>query len=310
MILRLGTRGSLLARMQSELMAGTIRETHPGVRVELVICKTTGDIIQDKPLNDLGGKGLFTKELEQALLAGEIDCAVHSLKDVPVTMPMVDVSQLVLAAIPERADARDVLISARATRIADLPKNAMIGTSSLRRRCQLLALRGDLKIEPIRGNIDTRLAKTRRGDFDATLLARAGLHRANLLDATDIHPIPLEDVLPAAGQGALAIQCRTDDARTRALLDPLDDAATRQCVELERAVVLQLNGDCHSPIAVLATIENNGMVLRAAIGARGGQLPVIRASAKAELKQSSRVLNQVIEQLEAQNVRGLLSNPE
>src|SRR5262249_52780625 len=155
--------GSLLARMQSQIIADALAKLHPDLKVELVICKTTGDKIQDRPLNQAGGKGLFTKELEEALLAKTVDFAVHSLKDVPVTMPLVDQSELVIAAVPPREDVRDVLASAKAKAIAELPPGARVGTGSLRRRCQILALRNDLKVELIRGNIDTRVRKMREG---------------------------------------------------------------------------------------------------------------------------------------------------
>src|SRR4051812_27983929 len=174
-VLRLGARGSMLSRMQSQSVADALEKQHPGLQVELVLIKTTGDRITDRPLHDVGGKGLFTKEIEQALLAREIDLAVHSFKDVPVTMPLVDQSDLIIAAVPEREDPRDVLIAPTARRIAELPEGAKVGTGSPRRRCQLLAARADLRVEPIRGNVDTRLRKLRDGDYDAILLALAGL---------------------------------------------------------------------------------------------------------------------------------------
>jgi hydroxymethylbilane synthase len=276
-LLRLGTRGSLLARMQSELVAASLQKLHPHLQIELIIRKTSGDAIQDRPLHDAGGKGLFTKELEEALLAGEIDFAVHSYKDVPVTMPLVDQSNLIIAATPVRADAADVLVSTKAKRIGDLPPGAKIGTDSLRRRCQLLSIRSDFQIASVRGNIDTRIRKLRDGQYDAIILAMAGLQRSNLFDPHDMTPIPLEEMLPAAGQAALAIQCRKDDERVKQLLSPLNDPITQQCVAMERALVAALNGDCTSPIAALATIENLKIHLRAAVGMRGGELPVTRA---------------------------------
>src|SRR5687768_17088247 len=277
--LRLGARGSLLSRMQSQWIADSVEKHHPGLKVELVIVKTTGDQLQDQPLRDVGGKGLFTKELELALLNREVDFAVHSYKDVPVTQPLVEAAanQLVIAAVPGREDPRDVLSAKHARRIADLPPRAKVGTSSLRRRCQLLALRPDLDIQPIRGNIDTRLKKRRAGDFDAIVLALAGLRRSALYDEADMAPIELDEVLPAAGQAALAAQCRADDASTRSLLDFLNDPQTATCVNAERALVASLQGDCHSPIAALATIENDQLTLKAAVGTRGGDPPILRA---------------------------------
>src|SRR5687768_14549647 len=166
-VLRLGTRGSLLARTQSQLVADDLMLRHPGLRVELVIVRTSGDRITDRPLHEFGGKGLFTKELEQALLAGEVDFAVHSFKDVPVTMPLVDTSGLTIAAVPAREDPRDVLVSRKAKRLADLPPGARVGTGSLRRACQIVHARPDVVIEPVRGNIDTRLRKLTEGHYDA-----------------------------------------------------------------------------------------------------------------------------------------------
>jgi len=205
--LRLGTRGSTLALAQSNLIIDSLKRLHPTLRIDITTFKTSGDQIADRPLHELGGKGLFVRELEQALLDRKVDFVVHSFKDVPVTMPLVEQTNLIIAAVPPREDVRDVLISTRGTSIKELPPNAKIGTGSLRRRCQLLALRPDLKIENIRGNIDTRIRKLQSGDFDAIILALAGLKRANLFDATFMHPIPLDDFLPDAGQGALAIQC-------------------------------------------------------------------------------------------------------
>ncbi len=275
--LRLGTRGSMLAQAQSRMIAEQIQRQHPHLKVELVICKTTGDKIQDRPLHDAGGKGLFTKEIEEALLSRTVDFAVHSFKDVPVTMPLVDSSKLIIAAVPKREDARDCLVSLKAKSIRELPQGAKVGTSSLRRRCQLLNLRPDLNIQMIRGNIDTRVRKLREGEFDAVILAAAGLKRGGILDLTFMHLIPLDQMLPAAAQGALAIQCRRDDEQTQAILSSLNDPETHECVLIERAVVQALNGDCHSPIAVLAANAGETFTLRASIGARGGELPVIQA---------------------------------
>src|SRR4051812_6748205 len=174
-VLRLGARGSMLSRMQSQSVADALEKQHPGLKVELVLIKTTGDRITDRPLHEAGGKGLFTKELEQALLAGEVDMAVHSYKDVPVTMPLVEQANLIIAAVPAREDPRDVLISATPRRTPDPPQAPKAAPGTLRRRCQILALRPDLNVELIRGNIDTRLRKQREGQYDAILLAYAGL---------------------------------------------------------------------------------------------------------------------------------------
>jgi hydroxymethylbilane synthase len=307
-ILRLGTRGSMLARIQSQMVADAIEKLHPGVKVELIICKTTGDRIQDKPLHEAGGKGLFTKKLEEALLAETVDFAVHSFKDVPVTMPLVDQSKLVIAAVPAREDVRDVLVSGKAQAIADLPQGARVGTGSLRRRCQILTLRPDLRVDLIRGNIDTRLRKQREGQYDAVVLAYAGLKRSGLFDSSYMTCIPIGQMLPAAAQGALAIQCRRDDTRTRRLLDVLNDPVSHPCVVLERSLVQALNGDCHSPIAALATVEGGRVRLRAAVGARGGDPPVIHADATATFAEPRHALDELVKSLEQQGVRGLLGS--
>ena len=274
-VLRLGTRGSLLARMQSQIVADELEKFHPGLTVELVICKTTGDRVQDRPLTDVGGKGAFTKELEEALLTNEIDFAVHSFKDVPVTMPLVDPSKLYIAAVPPRLDARDVLISRSARNIRELRDGARVGTGSLRRKCQLLATRADLNIENVRGNIDTRLKKLHAGEYDAIILAAAGLKRAGMYDEREMSHIDVNDLIPSAGQGALALQCRRDDLRTRSLLAVLDDPTTARCVRLERAIIAAFNGDCHSPIAAFASISDSILTLRTAVGARDGVPPLI-----------------------------------
>lgn len=279
--IRLGARGSLLSRMQSGLVARALEAAHPGLQVELVIVSTSGDRIQDKPLHAFGGKGLFTKELEEALLRGEVDFAVHSFKDVPVTMPLVDVSELVIAAVPERADARDVLVSRGAATVWALRKGARVGTSSLRRAAQLLALRPDVKVLPIRGNIDTRLRKAEAGEFDAIILAEAGLSRANLMDKSWMYPIPLGEILPAAAQGALALQCRRDRADVRELLAALNDPLAAEAVALEREVVRLLEGDCHSPIAAYAMMGEL-TILHGAVAGAGGRPPVLRASVTVE----------------------------
>lgn len=307
--LRLGARGSLLSRMQSQTVADALEKSHPGLAVELILIKTTGDQIADRPLHDAGGKGLFTKEIEEALIDNRIDLAVHSYKDVPVTMPLLDSAALVIAATPEREDPRDVLVCPRAQGITDLTQGARVGTGSLRRRAQLLAIRPDLSIELIRGNIDTRVKKLRAGDYDAIILALAGLRRSGIFDGQDMTPIDPDQLLPAAGQGALAVQCRRDDPATRAILAPLHDGETVACVNLERGVVQALEGDCHSPIAALATIEDGQLILRTVVAKAGGDLPVIRANATGPAGDPMPVLQSVIADLERQGVRNLL-NPE
>ena len=279
-VLRLGTRASLLARTQSGLVANWIEQRHPGTRVELTIYKTSGDVIAERPLHEFGGKGLFTKELEQALLEGQIDLAVHSFKDVPVTMPLVEQDELIIAAVPAREDARDVLVSFKGATIHQLPRGATVGTGSLRRRSQLLALRPDLQVLPIRGNIDTRLRKLQAGDFDAVILAAAGLRRASLFDPDFMYFIDPEILMPASGQGALAIECRRQDQQTRQLVSVLNDSTTATCVSAERELVKLLEGDCHSPISAYAELEHGELMLRAAVGGRGGEPPVVRTTVR------------------------------
>ena len=254
MPLRLATRGSALALTQSRQVADALSAAHGGIRIELVVVTTTGDRVQDRPLHEIGGKGLFTKEVELALLAGEADFAVHSFKDVPTTMPLVAraETELVIAAVPRREDARDALVTPDGRGVADLKEGASVGTTSLRRRAQLLALRPDLRIKPLRGNVDTRLARVMAGDFDATVLAVAGLKRLGRWDEATMRAFDAESMLPAAGQGALALQCRREDDGTRRLLAALDDEPTRRYVAAERDLVAALHGDCTSPIGAFA----------------------------------------------------------
>jgi hydroxymethylbilane synthase len=307
--LRLGTRGSLLARTQSQMIATELEKRHPGLAVELILIKTSGDVITDKPLHDLGGKGLFTKELELALIAGEVDFAVHSFKDMPITMPLVDESSLIIAATPEREDVRDVVAFREEQAIgslSDLPADLHVGTGSLRRRCQLLLKRPDLIVEPIRGNIDTRLRKLSEGQYDAIVLAMAGLRRTGLFDGSRMHLLEPEDMLPAPAQGALALQCRRDDVSTQSLLRTLHDQDAALCVELERELVRKLGGDCHSPIAALATVADQQVRLRAVIGTRDGGLPVITAESSAPRATAMTAVDACWHLLSEQHVQQLL----
>jgi hydroxymethylbilane synthase len=302
----MGARGSLLSRAQSGAVADALEKACPGLKVEVVIVRTTGDHITDRPLHLDGGKGLFTKELEHALLDGVIDIAVHSFKDVPVTMPLVDQTELVIAAVPKREDARDVLVTVDGRPLDELRLGARVATGSLRRRCQVLDYRRDLRVEPLRGNVDTRLRKLLTDGYDGILLACAGLHRSGLFDAKRMSPMDLDEMIPAAGQGALAIQCRRGDAGTRELVSVLNDAETELCARVERAVILKLRGDCHSPIASLATVEGDRIRLRTAVGRRDGEPPVIRAMAVGDVKDPDKVLTAVTASLERQGAHELL----
>ncbi len=258
----MGTRGSPLALVQAGMVRDTLLAAHD-IAVEIVVIRTTGDVVQDRPLADIGGKALWTKELDRALLGGEIDCAVHSMKDVETVRP----AAITIAAMLPRADVRDRLIGAPS--IAALREGATVGTSSPRRRAQLLRLRPDLKIVMFRGNVDTRLAKLAAGDVDATLLAAAGLDRLGRHDVGAA--IDLETMLPAPAQGAVGIEARADDPQTRALLAVLDHAPTHRCVLAERALLAALQADCHSPVAALATEAGD---IRAELFAEDGRASV------------------------------------
>ncbi|CAN5271910.1 hydroxymethylbilane synthase [soil metagenome] len=260
-IIRIGTRGSPLALVQANMVKDLLAAAH-GLAGEIVIIKTTGDKVQDRALAEIGGKALWTKELDRALLDGEIDCAVHSMKDVETIRP----AAIIIAAMLPRADVRDRLIGADS--IAALPQGAVIGTSSPRRAAQLRRLRPDVKPVLFRGNVDTRLAKLAAGEVDATLLAAAGLDR---LDRPDIGIAIESDVmLPAPAQGAVGIEARTDDARMRDWLKAIDDGATHRCVLLERALLAALEADCHSPVAALAREEGDRVSIRGELLAEDG----------------------------------------
>ena len=268
--LKLGTRRSPLAMAQAEEAQRRLVAAHPGLVVEIVPVTASGDKIQDRPLAEIGGKALWTKELDQWLLDGEIDFAVHSSKDVETLRP----AQIAIAAILPREDVRDVLVGAASIRA--LPQGAVVGTSAPRRAAQLLHARPDLKVVSFRGNVATRLAKLAAGEADATLLARAGLNR--LGESGTGHPLEPHEWLPAPGQGAIAIECRADDAATRGLLAAIDHAPSRHAVLAERALLAALGGNCHSPIAVLTEAEGPQLVMRAAIFSPDGAEKVERTA--------------------------------
>ena len=270
--LRLGTRGSALALAQSGWIAGELRRLHPGLAIEFVTITTKGDRILDRALSQVGGKGLFVTEIENALLAGEIDLAVHSLKDVPTEQP----PGLALAAFPPREDPRDVLVSRNDRQLADLPPGAVIATSSLRRTAQLRHARPDLQFTPIRGNVDTRIRKMRLGQADAVVLAAAGLIRLGRVEWIAEHLEP-DVCLPAAGQGILCLETREDDAGTRELLGPLDSSESRDCAEAERHVIAALGGSCQVPIGALAEQNDGALRIRAMVSDPQGER-LLRAS--------------------------------
>lgn len=264
-IIRIATRKSALALWQAEFVKAELLKHHPELSVELVPMSTQGDKILDTPLAKIGGKGLFVKELETAILEGRADIAVHSMKDVPVEFP----DGLMLSTICEREDPRDAFVSNQFRTIADLPPGAVVGTSSLRRQCQLKALRPDLQVRDLRGNVNTRLAKLDNGEFAAIILAAAGLLRLGFAHRIAGY-LPIEQSLPANGQGAVGIECRTDDQRVRDLLASLEHSVTRNCVLAERAMNRRLQGGCQVPIGAFATQQQEQLHLRGLVGALDG----------------------------------------
>lgn len=264
MSLKLGTRGSPLALAQARKVAAALEAAQRWAAgyVEIVAVKTTGDRVQDRPLAEIGGKALWTKELDQALLAGEVDFCVHSMKDVESERP----EAIHIAAIRPRGDVRDRLIGAES--IDKLAQGAKIGTSSPRRAAQLRAMRPDLEIVPLRGNVETRLSKVQDGEIDATLLASVGLKRLGMMDVGVA--IPVEVLLPAPGQGALGLECRTDDTRTQSVLTTINNQITYSAVMAERAFTRALGASCRSPVAALALLDDGELAMRAQIFSEDG----------------------------------------
>jgi len=259
--LRIATRKSPLALWQAEYVRDRLQEAHPGLRVELVRMTTQGDKVLDSPLAKIGGKGLFVKELEEGLLGGRADLAVHSIKDVPVELP----DGLHLPVICEREDPRDAFVSRRFASLDELPQGARVGTSSLRRQCQIKARRPDLEILNLRGNVNTRLAKLDAGDFDAVILAAAGLLRLGFAGRITTY-LDTAVSLPAMGQGAVGIECRRDDPEVNELIAVLDHTTTHILVSAERAMNHRLEGGCQVPIAGHAVLENGALFLRGLVG--------------------------------------------
>ncbi len=257
-LLRIGTRRSALAKAQTNWVIGELARFHPQLKIEIVEVVTTGDKILDSPLSRLPGKGLFVKEIEDKLLAGEIDLAVHSMKDMPTEFP----PGLGIGAIPTRVDPRDVFISRHNVTLEEISEGARIGTSSLRRQSQLLHHRPDLKVVDIRGNIDTRLNKAETEAYDGIILAAAGLIRMGWEDRIEQY-LSCSAMIPAVGQGALGIEIRLDDEGTRDLLAPLNDGATQECVEAERAFLAAMGGGCQTPMAAFCRERDGEVVLHA-----------------------------------------------
>jgi hydroxymethylbilane synthase len=251
MTLKIGTRGSRLAIAQSEWVKKKVEARHPHIHVELVRIKTTGDKILETPLSKIGGKALFVKEIEEALFQKTVDLAIHSMKDVPAELP----EGLMLSAFPEREDPRDAFVSVKYQTIRDLPQRAEVGTSSLRRAAQLLTIRRDLEIVPLRGNVDTRLQKLEEGKIQAIILASAGLKRLGL-EKRITHVIPPDQMLPAIGQGALGLEVRRDDELAVSLLEFLNHEETEVTVRAERAFLKELEGGCQVPIAAFCRFKD------------------------------------------------------
>ncbi|MDP2181986.1 MAG: hydroxymethylbilane synthase [Actinomycetota bacterium] len=261
----IGTRGSKLALWQSNYIKGRVEEI-TGLPVELMIIKTTGDKILDVPLAKVGGKGLFTKELEVELTAGTVDLCVHSMKDVPTELP----EGLEIAATPERVDPRDVMVSGAGYNLETLPRGARLGTSSLRRRSQAVALRPDLEIVDVRGNLDTRMRKAENGEVDAVILASAGITRMGWADRIT-HYIESDQMVSAVGQGAIGVEIRTDDDFMRDVCEKLTHTETQICVTAERVVMRKLEGGCQVPIGAYARIEGDKLVMDAFVGSVDGK---------------------------------------
>ena len=298
--LKIATRQSPLALWQANYVKDRLQQQYPDLTIELVPMVTKGDVILDSPLAKIGGKGLFVKELENALLNKEADIAVHSMKDVPMQFP----EGLGLAVICQREDPRDAFVSHSYRTFAELPQGAVVGTSSLRRQCQLKALRPDLDIRSLRGNVGTRLSKLDNGDYDAIILASAGLIRLGLADRIASF-IDVEQSLPAAGQGAVGIECRTDDMQVQALLAPLADAETTYCVRAERAMNNHLQGGCQVPIGGYAVLQQGQLYLRALVGDIDGSR-IIRAEGKSAVENAEVLGVKIAEQLLAQGADKIL----
>jgi len=289
--IRIATRKSPLAMWQAEHVAAALRAAHPGLQVELLGMSTQGDKILDTPLARIGGKGLFVKELEQGMLEGRADIAVHSMKDVPVELP----AGLHLPVIMEREDPRDAFVSNRYASLDELPEGARVGTSSLRRQCQLLELRPDLELLPLRGNVNTRLRKLDEGEYDAVILAAAGLVRLGFGDRIRAFIEP-EQSLPAIGQGAIGIECRADDERVNELIAPLHHPPTATCVQAERAMNHRLEGGCQVPIAGHALLDGDRLWLRGLVGSLDGKV-IIRGEVRGDTTEAETLGRSLAERL-------------
>ncbi len=300
-IIRIATRQSPLALWQAEHVAARLQQAFPGLKTELVKMVTRGDKILDAPLAKIGGKGLFVKELEQGMLEGTADIAVHSMKDVPVEFP----EGLHLAVILDREDPTDAFVSNQYRSLAELPANARIGTSSLRRQCQIKEKFPNAEILSLRGNVNTRLAKLDAGEYDAIILASAGLKRLGLAERITAQLQPTES-LPAMGQGAIGIECRIDDVEIHDYLKVLHDAETSIRVNAERAMNARLNGGCQVPIAGFAEIKDGKLFMRGLVGSPDGSR-LYRAEASSSLEQAEQLGRMIADDLLAQGAAQILS---
>lgn len=300
-ILRIATRQSPLALWQANFVKAELEKYHPNLTVELVTMVTKGDVILDTPLAKIGGKGLFVKELELALLEERADIAVHSMKDVPMSFP----EGLGLAVICEREDPRDAFVSNHYASLAELPEGAIVGTSSLRRQCQLMAAYPHLTVKSLRGNVGTRLSKLDNGEYDAIILASAGLIRLGMPERIKSF-ISVEDSLPAAGQGAVGIETRVNDTRVLNYLAKLNHNPTACCVMAERAMNTRLQGGCQVPIGGFATLNGEELELNALVGSLDGST-IIRASGKAHQRDAEQLGIRIAEQLLAQGADKILA---
>lgn len=301
-VLRIATRKSALALWQANYVKQQLEQVHSDLQISLVPMTSRGDQILDVPLAKVGGKGLFVKELEHALLENTADIAVHSMKDVPMEFP----AGLELAIICEREDPRDAFVSEHFNSLKDLPSGSRVGTSSLRRQCQLLALRPDLKIEFLRGNVNTRLSKLDNGDYDAIILAAAGLIRLGFENRIQ-EKILVETSLPAGGQGAVGIECRSDDKETQKILSVLGHQKTTETVTAERALVRRLQGGCQVPIAAYAIHDKDQQLwLRALVGDPSGS-PIIKKDIKGSVENAEQLGTTLAEQLIAAGADKILA---
>ena len=304
MKIRIATRKSALALWQAEHVAARLQELPEVTATELLPLSTRGDEILDRSLQKIGGKGLFIKELEVAMQNGDADLAVHSMKDVPAEMP----DGFCLASVMQRANHRDALVSSGGRQLAELPANARIGSSSLRRQAQLKMLRADIRVEPLRGNVNTRLKKLEEGEFDAIILAAAGLERLGL-EAHISHQFSPDEMLPAAAQGVLGIECLESNQELRAILDNLNDATAVQTTGAERAIARALNASCQSPVAAYATVDSGELQLTALVAHPDGS-PSIKDSIKGPAADANALGGSLAKRLLSNGARELLNSIE